>query len=112
MALLAAAGLGVFFIPHDWARMVGAGILGFSAAFGFVLSLAFPPLLADTPGDVYRISAGMFTIGYGMAFLMPLLAGAAWDRTGIAAVALAPVAIGALCLLLAPRGLNTGAREL
>jgi MFS transporter, CP family, cyanate transporter len=69
-------------------------------------------LLADTPGDVYRISAGMFTIGYGMAFLMPLLAGAAWDRTGIAAVALAPVAIGALCLLLAPRGLNTGARKL
>jgi hypothetical protein len=47
-----------------------------------------------------------------MAFLVPLLAGAAWDRTGIAAVALAPVAIGALCLLLAPRGLNTGAREL
>jgi MFS transporter, CP family, cyanate transporter len=107
MALVAAAGLGVFFIPHVWARVVGAGMLGFSAAFGFVLSLAFPPLLAETPGEVHRISAGMFTIGYGMAFLVPLLAGAAWDRTGIAAVALAPVAIGALCLLLAPRGLKT-----
>ena len=109
MALLAAAGLGVFFIPHDWARMVGAGVLGFAAAFGFVLSLAFPPMLAETPGDVHRISAGMFTIGYGMAFLVPLLAGAAWDRTGIAAFSLVPVLIGALCLLLAPRGLTSGA---
>jgi MFS transporter, CP family, cyanate transporter len=112
MALVAAAGLGVFFIPHDWARMVGAGVLGFAAAFSFVLSLAFPPLLAETPGAVHRISAGMFTIGYGMAFLVPLLAGAAWDRTGIAAIALAPVVIGTLCLLLAPRGLQSGGHEL
>ncbi len=112
MALCAAVGLAVFFIPHDWARMVGAATLGFAAAFAFVLSLAFPPLLAETPGDVHRISAGMFTIGYGMAFLAPLIGGAAWDRTGIAAVALAPVALGALCLLLAPWGLRTGGREL
>ena len=68
--------------------------------------------LAETPGDVHRISAGMFTIGYGLAFLIPLVGGAAWDRTGIATVSLAPVAIGALCLLLAPWGLKTGGREL
>jgi CP family cyanate transporter-like MFS transporter len=112
MAPFAAIGLCIFFVPHDWTRMVGAGILGFSAAFAFVLSLAFPPLLADTPGDVHRISAGMFTIGYGMAFLAPLAAGAAWDRTGFAAVSLAPVAVGALCLLFAPWGLKSGGREL
>ena len=112
MALFAVVGLVVFFIPHDWARLAGAGILGFASAFSFVLNLAFPPLLAETPGDVHRISAGMFTIGYGLAFLVPLIGGAAWDRTGIAAVSLAPVAIGALCLLLAPWGLKTGGREL
>jgi CP family cyanate transporter-like MFS transporter len=112
MALCAAAGLGVFFIPYDWTRMLGAATLGFASAFAFVLSLVFPPLLAETPGDVHRISAGMFTIGYGMAFLVPLIGGAAWDRTGIAAVALAPVAIGAVCLLFAPWGLKTGGREL
>jgi CP family cyanate transporter-like MFS transporter len=112
MTLFAAVGLGVFFIPHDWARMAGAAMLGFAAAFAFVLSLVFPPLLAETPGDVHRISAGMFTIGYGMAFLVPLVGGAAWDRTGIAAASLAPVAIGALFLLLAPWGLKAGGREL
>jgi len=112
MALCVAAGLAVFFIPHDWSRMAGAAILGFSAAFGFVLSLAFPPLLAETPGDVHRISAGMFTIGYGMAFIVPLLGGAAWDRTGVAAAAMAPVAVGAICLLLGPMGSKSGGREL
>jgi CP family cyanate transporter-like MFS transporter len=110
MAPFAAAGLCVFFIPHDWARMAGAGMLGFAAAFAFVLSLAFPPILAETPGDVHRMSAGMFTIGYGLSFLVPLIGGAAWDRTGIAAVSLAPVAIGALCLLLAPWGLRIRGR--
>ncbi len=107
MALATTIGLGVFFIPHDWARLTGAAILGFSSAFAFVLSLVFPPLLAERPADVHRISAGMFTISYAMAFLMPLLGGAAWDRTGVAAFSLAPVVIGSLCLLLAPMGLKT-----
>jgi CP family cyanate transporter-like MFS transporter len=88
MSLFAAVGLAVFFIPHDWARLAGAAMLGFASAFAFIINLAFPPLLAETPGDVHRISAGMFTIGYGLAFLVPLLGGAAWDRTGIAAVSL------------------------
>jgi MFS transporter, CP family, cyanate transporter len=107
MALATAVGLGVFFIPHDWARLAGAAILGFSSAFAFVLILVFPPLLSERSADVHRISAGMFTIGYAMAFMMPLLGGAAWDRTGIAAFSLAPVVIGSLCLLLAPWGLRT-----
>lgn len=106
MALATGIGLGVFFIPHDWARLAGAAILGFCSAFAFVLSLVFPPLLAERPADVHRISAGMFTISYAMAFLMPLLGGAVWDQTGIAAFSLAPLVIGSLFLLLAPHGLR------
>lgn len=105
-ALLVVLGLSIFFIPNDWTRLVGAGILGFSSAFAFVLNLAFPALLAERSGDVHRISAGMFTIGYGMGFLMPLLGGWAWDRTGVAAASLAPLAIGSLLLLLGPWGMR------
>ncbi|HTY54669.1 MAG TPA: MFS transporter [Candidatus Binataceae bacterium] len=104
--LLAAAGLAVFFVPHEWARLSGAGILGFAAAFAFILNLALPAVLAEHSEDVHRISAGMFTIGYGMGFLLPLLGGTVWDRTGIAAASLAPAAIGALLLVIAPRGIE------
>jgi len=105
-AFCAACGLAIFFIPHEWTRLLGAGILGCSSAFAFILNLAFPALLAEKSDDVHRISAGMFTIGYGMGFLMPLIGGAVWDRTGIAAASLAPAALGAMLLLLAPRGLE------
>jgi MFS transporter, CP family, cyanate transporter len=106
-APITAAALGIFFLPHEWARIAGATTLGFLSALAFVLNLVFPPLLAEEPGDVHRISAGMFTIGYGLASLMPLLGGVAWDRSGVAEFSLAPVAIGSLCLLFAPWGLRT-----
>jgi len=104
-AVLTAVSLGVFFIPHPWGRELGAALLGFTSAFAFVLALAFPPLLAADSNDVHRISAGMFTIAYSLAFTLPLIGGAAWDRTGIAATSLIPVAVGSLCLLLGPIGL-------
>ena len=37
----------------------------------------------------------MFTIGYSIAFLLPLLSGAVWDLTGTAASAFLPVLAGA-----------------
>lgn len=58
------------------------------------------------------MTAGMFTIGYGLAFVMPLLGGIAWDRTGIPAISLMPVAIGAILLLLGPAGLVIPKRDL
>lgn len=111
MALLSAAGLGLFFFPYDWARLSGAAILGFASAFAFVLILAFPPLLAEDSNEVHRISAGMFTIGYGISSVLPLAGGIAWDRTGIAAIAMAPVAIGVLCLLFGPWRLSAAGRD-
>jgi CP family cyanate transporter-like MFS transporter len=104
-AVLTAASLAVFLIPHPWARGLGAALLGFTSAFAFVLALAFPPLLAADSNEVHRISAGMFTIAYSLAFILPLIGGAAWDRTGIAATSLIPMAVGSLCLLLGPIGI-------
>jgi MFS transporter, CP family, cyanate transporter len=112
MGLVAGLGLAIFFIPHDWSRLLGASILGFSSAFVFILNLAFPPLLARDADEVHRMSAGMFTIGYGLTFLMPLIGGAVWDRTGIAWLSLAPLVVGILCFLIAPSGLSVAGYEL
>jgi len=105
-------GLAMFFTPWPWCRMAGAALIGFASSIAFVVNWVFPPLLAKTPDDIHRMTAGMFTIGYGLAFVMPLLGGIAWDRTGIPAISLMPVAIGAILLLLGPAGLVIPKRDL
>jgi MFS transporter, CP family, cyanate transporter len=70
-----------------------AFLLGFSAALGFIVVLTLPPRLA-APGDVHRMSAGIFTVQYACAFVIPLIAGALWDATGISQLAFVP---GMIC---------------
>lgn len=74
-----------------------AGLLGFSDAAALILGLTLPPLLC-APEDVARTSAGVFTLSYGGAVGIALLAGALWDATGIAWLAFAPVAACAVVL--------------
>jgi MFS transporter, CP family, cyanate transporter len=82
--------------------IVGTTILGFSAAAILVLVLALPPLIGPAD-DVHRISAGMFTISYSCAVVVPVLGGALWDLTGMPASAFVPMGICALVVIgLAP----------
>ena len=74
-----------------------AAMLGFSDAAALILGLTLPPLLCR-PEDVARTSAGMFTLSYGGAVLIAVLAGAAWDVSGIPALAFAPLALCAIAL--------------
>jgi CP family cyanate transporter-like MFS transporter len=99
VGLLTFVGLAGMFTTIPSLMALGAAIIGFAAAFVLILTLALPPLLA-APDDVHRLSAGMFTIGYIASFVLPLLGGAAWDATGIAASAFLPVALGGLTVLL------------
>jgi CP family cyanate transporter-like MFS transporter len=63
----------------------------------------------SAPGDVHRLAAGMFTISYSTAVLVPAASGILWDLTGVPGAAFAPMAIcGLLIAVLAPR-LPTGA---
>jgi CP family cyanate transporter-like MFS transporter len=86
MPLLAIAGLGGLFAPADWAIVGGVFATGFFGAFVLILGLALPPQLAP-PGDVHRLSAGMFAIGYTLSCAIPPLGGALWDLTHIPASA-------------------------
>ena len=86
--LMAIAQLGIIITPGAWV-VVWAFVLGFAAALAFIVVLTLPPRLAAA-GDVHRMSAAIFTIQYSAAFVVPLIAGALWDASGLAVLAFAP----------------------
>ena len=92
--------VGFFAMPGGWG-IFWAGVFGFTAAGNLVLTLAMPPLLAG-PGDVHRLSAGIFTITYSCSFLAPLLGGVAWDATHQPLLAFAPAAVGSAAIVVLP----------
>jgi MFS transporter, CP family, cyanate transporter len=82
--------------------VASAALIGFAAAAILILVLALPPLLSP-PHDVPRMAAGMFTISYSCAVIVPILSGLAWDATGVPAAAFIPITMGAaLIVVLAP----------
>lgn len=91
----------ILFATGMWSVVAASAMIGFSCAIVLTLSLALPALLV-APDDVPRISAGMFTIGYGVAMLVSLAAGMAWDITGRAAFAFLPIAIMVLPMTILP----------
>ena len=72
-----------------------------SALCSLSLLLSLPALLF-APDDVPRVSAGMFTVGYGVAVLISIVGGRLWDITGQAAFAFLPIAVAILPLVLCP----------
>jgi CP family cyanate transporter-like MFS transporter len=82
--------------------VASAALIGFAAAAILILMLALPALLSP-PEDVPRTAAGMFTISYSCAVIVPIVSGLAWDATDVPPVAFIPIAMGAaLIIVLAP----------
>jgi CP family cyanate transporter-like MFS transporter len=94
--LMVAAQLGIILTPGAGV-VAWAFVLGFAAALGFIVALTLPPKLAAV-GDVHRMSAAVFTVQYALGFGVPLVAGALWDATGIAALAFAPGLVAAAAM--------------
>jgi CP family cyanate transporter-like MFS transporter len=92
-ALMALSQVGLVLTPGPGV-VAWAFVLGFSTALAFIVVLTLPPRLA-APGDVHRMSAAIFTLQYATAFVLPLIAGALWDATGLAWLAFAPGLVGA-----------------
>lgn len=88
LGVLIAVGLALALVPATVPILVGAALIGFAASGVLIISFTLPVVLAGE--DAHRVSAGMFTIGYGLAFLLPLLGGALWDLSGLAALAFLP----------------------
>jgi len=87
-SLMAFAQIAILLTPGP--LVVGwAFLLGFATALSFIVTLTLPPKLAAA-GDVHRMSAAVFTVQYGTAFVVPLIAGALWDASGLALLAFIP----------------------
>jgi MFS transporter, CP family, cyanate transporter len=98
MAVTSAAGFPLILSGNPAAILAGATVIGLTSSAMLITSLTLPALL-EGPGEAPRLSAGMFVIGYGLAFLLPLAGGAAWDSSGVPATAFAPVLVAAAILL-------------
>jgi CP family cyanate transporter-like MFS transporter len=94
---LLAAFLGLMFVPFTLAIIVCAALIGFTTAITLIATLALPPLLS-TPANLPRTAAGMFTISYTCAIIIPTISGALWDATGRPWTAFLPLCICAVTL--------------
>ncbi len=102
LSLAAFAGLVLDVGPRT---IAWASLLGFSDAGALILGLTLPPLLCR-PEDVARTSAGVFTLSYGGAVVIAVVCGAAWDLTGVPAMAFVPLAACAVVLAVLPSRLR------
>jgi MFS transporter, CP family, cyanate transporter len=93
--------LAIAFGDDAWV-VAGAALFGFFGAGILVLVLALPPLLS-APEDVHRMTAGMFSISYSCAVIVPIVAGALWDLSGWPLTVFVPIGLCALVVVgLAP----------
>ena len=90
--------------------VASAALIGFAAAAILILVLALPPLLS-LPQDVPRVAAGMFTISYSCAVIVPIVSGLAWDATNVPAAAFVPIAMGAALIVALAPTLRLGSRD-
>ena len=95
--VLLAAFLGLIFGHSTVVILVCVALVGFATAITLTAMLALPPLLC-LPADLPRTSAGMFTISYTTAIIIPTISGALWDATGKPWTAFVPLCLCAVTL--------------
>ena len=108
--LLATIAMAAMLVTQSEWIIFWAGIIGFCTAFVLILTLALPPLLAAA-GDVPRVSAAMFAIGYLCALVTPIVGGFAWDVTGRPWTAFVPAGAFGLVIAALSAGWQMGARQ-
>jgi MFS transporter, CP family, cyanate transporter len=84
--------LGLLLFPSPAAIVFSTSLIGISTAITMTPTLALPALLVP-PADVPRTAAGMFTISYTCAIVIPTVCGALWDITGKPWTAFVPLCL-------------------
>jgi len=88
---------GLIFVTSPLGVVVSSALIGISTAITMTAILALPAFLS-APGDVPRTAAGMFTVAYTCAIVIPTICGALWDLTGRPWAAFVPLCICAVGL--------------
>jgi len=89
--------LGLILVHSPLAVLVCTGLIGISTVMTMTPILALPALLA-APADVARTAAGMLTISYTCAIVIPTICGALWDLTGKPWIVFVPLCLCAIAL--------------
>lgn len=89
--------LAIILAPTGFAIIAAATFIGFATAMTFTPVMTLVPILAK-PADVARTAAGMLTIAYGCAIIVPTICGALWDLTGKPWTAFVPLCLCAVAL--------------
>jgi len=95
--VMLAAFLILIFAPSAVGIITAASLIGLTTAITLTPTLALPAFLS-APGDVPRTAAGMLTISYTMAIIVPTICGALWDLTGKPWTAFVPMCVCAVAL--------------
>jgi MFS transporter, CP family, cyanate transporter len=95
--ILLASMIGLIVTQSEFWIMVWAALIGVTTAVTLTATLALPPALAS-PADVPRTAAGMFTISYTCAIIVPTVSGALWDSTGEPWIVFVPLCICAVVM--------------
>ncbi len=90
--------LGLAFAGEQWLAL-SSFLVGFSSSITLGTLMALPPLLS-APDEAHLTAAGMFTVAYSCALVVPIIAGALWDISGIAQLAFAPIALCTIALIV------------
>jgi len=97
--LMLAGFLGLILLQSPLAIVISTGVIGISTALTMTPTLALPALLV-APADVPRTAAGMFTISYTCAIIIPTICGALWDVTAKPWTAFVPLCLCAVGLTI------------
>jgi CP family cyanate transporter-like MFS transporter len=96
---LLAAFLIMILAPSTLGIVVSCILIGFATAMTFTPVLALVPVLS-TAEDLPRTAAGMLTVGYTCAIVIPTISGALWDVTGRPWTAFVPLCMCAVTLTI------------
>jgi len=98
-----------FLVASGWLALWFGFLVSLASGVQLILLLSLPPALARR-GETAAMAAGMFTIGYGACFLVPLIGGALADSLSEPRLALLPVLLFGLLMSLQPTSLASSIR--